>query len=64
MMKRWDLNRTGKRFFKEESGATAMEYGLIIALLALAIITAVSNIGDGINGGLEKANKGLKDANS
>ncbi|MEM9989655.1 MAG: Flp family type IVb pilin [Pseudomonadota bacterium] len=64
MMRRWDLKRTGKRFFEEEGGATAMEYGLIIALLALAIITAVSNIGDGINGGLDKASKGLKDATS
>lgn len=33
------------RFLKDESGATAIEYGLIAALIAVAIITAVSNVG-------------------
>ena len=30
-----------RKFFKNESGATAIEYGLIAALIAVAIITAV-----------------------
>jgi pilus assembly protein Flp/PilA len=34
------------RFLKDESGATAIEYGLIAALIALVIITAVSLVGD------------------
>lgn len=33
------------RFFKDESGATAIEYGLIAALIAVAIITGVSAVG-------------------
>lgn len=33
------------RFFKSESGATAIEYGLIAALIAVAIIGAVSALG-------------------
>lgn len=33
------------RFLKDESGATAIEYGLIAALIAVAIITAVSSLG-------------------
>jgi pilus assembly protein Flp/PilA len=33
------------RFVRDESGATAIEYGLIAALIALAIITAVSLVG-------------------
>ncbi|HEY0332010.1 MAG TPA: Flp family type IVb pilin [Rhodopseudomonas sp.] len=33
------------RFLKDESGATAIEYGLIAAGIALAIITAVNTIG-------------------
>ena len=33
------------RFFKNESGATAIEYGLIAALIAVAIISAVSALG-------------------
>ncbi len=34
-----------KRFVKDESGATAIEYGLIAALIAVAAITAMSTIG-------------------
>jgi len=33
------------RFFKDESGATAIEYGLIAALIAVVIITAVTLLG-------------------
>jgi len=35
-----------KSFFKDESGATAIEYGLIAAGIAIAIITAVNGLGD------------------
>jgi pilus assembly protein Flp/PilA len=30
------------RFVKDESGATAMEYGLAVALIAITIITAIA----------------------
>ncbi len=33
------------RFVKDESGATAIEYGLIAALIAVAIIGAVTALG-------------------
>ena len=33
------------RFVKDESGVTAMEYGMIAALVAVAIIVAVGNVG-------------------
>ena len=33
------------RFLADESGATAIEYGLIAALIAVVIITAVTKIG-------------------
>jgi pilus assembly protein Flp/PilA len=33
------------RFLKDESGATAIEYGLIAAGIAIAIITAVQGVG-------------------
>ena len=33
------------KFFKDESGATAIEYGLIAAGIAIAIITAVNGVG-------------------
>jgi pilus assembly protein Flp/PilA len=34
------------RFFKNESGATAIEYGLVAAGISIAIITAVGGLGD------------------
>ena len=34
------------KFFKNESGATAIEYGLIAALIAVAIIGAVTALGE------------------
>jgi pilus assembly protein Flp/PilA len=33
------------RFLKDESGATAIEYGLIAALIAVVIIGAVTSVG-------------------
>ena len=33
------------RFLKDESGATAIEYGLIAALIAVAIISGVTAVG-------------------
>jgi pilus assembly protein Flp/PilA len=36
------------RFFKDESGATAIEYGLIAAAIAVVIITAVQALGTNI----------------
>ena len=33
------------KFFSDESGATAIEYGLIAALISVAIITAVTSVG-------------------
>ena len=36
------------KFFKNESGATAIEYGLIAALIAVAIIGAVSSVGGSV----------------
>ncbi len=37
------------RFLKDESGATAIEYGLIAALIAVAIIGGVTALGDSTN---------------
>jgi pilus assembly protein Flp/PilA len=34
------------RFLRDESGATAIEYGLLAALISVVIITAVTNIGN------------------
>jgi pilus assembly protein Flp/PilA len=37
------------RFISDESGATAIEYGLIAALIAVAIITALTQIGTSLD---------------
>lgn len=37
------------RFFKEEEGATAVEYGLLAALIAVVIIGAVQLLGGNLN---------------
>lgn len=38
-----------RRFLREEEGATAIEYGLMAALIAVVIITAVAAIGTQLN---------------
>ena len=38
-----------KRFAKDESGATAIEYGLIAAGISVAIITVVQGLGSKLN---------------
>ncbi len=37
------------RFVKDQSGATAIEYGLIAAGISLAIITVVNGLGTNLN---------------
>jgi pilus assembly protein Flp/PilA len=41
--------RNWERFFRDESGATAIEYGLIAAGIAVAIIAVVAGIGTNLN---------------
>ena len=38
-----------KNFFKDESGASAVEYGLLVALIAVVVIAAVTTIGTKLN---------------
>ena len=38
-----------KRFLREESGATAIEYGLIAAGISVAIIAVVQGLGSKLN---------------
>jgi pilus assembly protein Flp/PilA len=50
------------RFVKCESGATAIEYGLIASLIGVAIITTVGALGTAINTTFDKAAKGMTGA--
>jgi pilus assembly protein Flp/PilA len=47
------------RFMKDESGATAIEYGLIVALIAVVIITAVTAIGTSMSDKFNTINSSL-----
>ncbi len=41
--------RLMQKFLRDESGATAIEYGLIAALIAVVIIGAVTTVGTNLN---------------
>ena len=41
---------TVARFMNDESGATAIEYGLIAALIAVGIIAAATTLGNSLSG--------------
>ena len=41
-------------------GATAIEYGLIVALIAVVIITAVKTLGTNLNTSLSKAGSAIR----
>jgi pilus assembly protein Flp/PilA len=43
------MNKFFARFVRDESGATAIEYGLIAALIAVVVITALTTIGTKLN---------------
>jgi pilus assembly protein Flp/PilA len=48
------------RFMNDESGATAIEYGLIAAGIALAIIAVVNGLGTNLNDKFTSINTSLK----
>ena len=48
------------RFVNDESGATAIEYGLIAAGISLAIIAAVNGLGTTLNAKFTSINNSLK----
>ncbi|SDR88296.1 Flp family type IVb pilin [Bradyrhizobium canariense] len=54
------MKRTFVRFLADESGATAIEYGLIAAGIALAIIAVVNGIGSNLNTQFSSLNSSLK----
>ncbi len=48
------------KFLKDDSGATAIEYGLIAAGISLAIIAAVNGLGTNLSGKFNSINTSLK----
>lgn len=52
------------RFVKDESGATAIEYGLIAAGISVAIITVVQTVGSDLTAVFENISKELQASSS
>lgn len=50
------------KFIKDESGATAIEYGLIAALIAVALISGATALGNKLNENFEELGDKLEDA--
>ena len=48
------------QFLRDESGATAIEYGLIAAGISLAIIAVVNGLGTNLNAKFTSINSSLK----
>jgi pilus assembly protein Flp/PilA len=48
-LKELDMTNLVKRFVKDDSGATAIEYGLIAAGISVAIIAVVQGLGSKLN---------------
>jgi len=45
-----------KKFYQDDSGASAVEYSLLLAFIALVIISAVTAFGSSVNGLFVKGN--------
>ena len=54
------MNKLFSKFLSDESGATAIEYGLIAAGIALAIIAIVNGLGTTLNTKFTDINSSLK----
>jgi len=54
------MSKLFARFLKGESGATAIEYGLIAAGISLAIIAVVNGLGTNLNAKFTTINSSLK----
>lgn len=52
------------RFVNDESGATAIEYGLIAALIAVGIITSATLVGDELEATFTRVKTELETANA
>ncbi len=50
------------RFLKDEDGVTAIEYGLIAALIAVVIIVAVTAVGGSLRGTFETIDTAISGA--
>ncbi len=52
-----------RKFLKDNKGATAIEYGLIAALIAVAAIAAMTSLGTQLNNTLSKVKDEMAKSN-
>ena len=55
------IRKTLRKLCVDQSGATAIEYGLIVALIGVAIMGALSNLGGGVGGMWGKLSNNVSD---
>jgi len=48
-----------RNFFKDESGASAVEYGLLVSLIACVIVLAVKSLGTTLDTKFKEADKAI-----
>ncbi len=53
-----------KKLIRDEAGATAIEYGLIAALIAVAAITAMQGLGNELNTTFSTVSTKMADGNA
>ena len=56
--------RTLRRFLNDETGATAIEYGLIAALVSVALITILGTLGTSLEDTFTRISEDLDNANT
>ena len=54
------IRKNFRRLRRDERGATAIEYGLIVALIGVAIMGALSSLGGGVGGMWTKLNTAVQ----
>ncbi|MDR3450414.1 MAG: Flp family type IVb pilin [Alphaproteobacteria bacterium] len=54
------MNRIISSFISDDSGATAIEYALIVSLIAIAIIPALTNLGKKLSSEFAEVGSALK----
>ncbi len=53
------MRKTLLQFIRDEEGATAVEYGIMVAAIAAVIVAVVIAVGSKTNNAFEKINSGL-----
>jgi len=58
------MNKFFARFVRDESGVTAMEYGMIAALIAVVILGVLGGLGNNLNTTFGNISSAISAANS